>query len=284
MSDLSGRLLIAGTPIGNPGDATTRLREALETTPVIAAEDTRRLQRLTASLGIRYSGSVLSFFEGNEQQRTPELIEILVSGRDVLLVTDAGMPSVSDPGFRLVRAALDRGVPITVLPGPSAVLAALVLSGLPVDRFAFDGFAPRTKGARQTWARSLAGETRTVVFFESPHRLGACLADLAAALGEERPAAVCRELTKTYEEVIRGSLPFLSQWAVENEVLGEITVVIAGKLSEELISDPSLLARAVIQREAAGVSRKEAIAEIAAENGIAKRLVYDAVVAGKERP
>jgi 16S rRNA (cytidine1402-2'-O)-methyltransferase len=277
----SGRLLVAATPIGDPGDASERLKAALTDVPIIAAEDTRRLQRLTSALGVRYQGRVVSFFEANEQARVDELIHELRSGHDVLLVSDAGMPGVSDPGFRLVREAIARGIAVSVLPGPSAVLTALVLSGLPVDRFAFDGFPPRTAAARRTWLERLRREERTVVFFEAPHRLAACLADAVDVLGGHRPAAICRELTKTYEEVIRGGLAELSEWAKSHEVLGEITVVV-GADSEPEIDDAALVDE-VLRREGAGMPRKEAIAEVASSHGVPKRRVFDAVVSQKHR-
>ena len=201
------------------------MRDALATADIVAAEDTRRLRRLAADLDVRISGQVVSYFEANEVARTPELIEHLRAGRRVLLVTDAGMPSVSDPGYRLVVAAIAEGIAVTCLPGPSAVTTALVLSGLPVDRFCFEGFLPRRAGERATRLRELAGEPRTMVFFEAPHRLGESLAALADAFGPERPAAVCRELTKTYEEVRRGPLAELVTWAAGG-VRGEITVVV----------------------------------------------------------
>ena len=273
-----GRLLVAATPIGDPSDASERLRAALVSAPVIAAEDTRRLQRLTASLGIRYVGRVVSFFEANEQARIEELLTALKSGSDVLLVTDAGMPGVSDPGYRLVRAAIDALIPVSVLPGPSAVLVALVLSGLPVDRFAFDGFPPRTAGARRTWLRRLSEEERTVVFFEAPHRLLACLADAVEVLGPNRHAAICREMTKTHEEVVRGTLAELTKWATDREILGEITLVLAGRsdvISE--VTDEELATR-VQAIESQGVPRKEAIARVAEQLGLAKRRVFDALV------
>lgn len=280
----TGRLWVAATPIGDAGDASQRLRDALVSVPVIAAEDTRRLQRLTASLGVRYQGRVVSFFEANEQSRIDELLTALRSGQDVLLVSDAGMPGVSDPGYRLIRAAIDNDLPVSVLPGPSAVLTALVLSGLPVDRFAFDGFAPRTSAARRAWFARLAREERTVVFFEAPHRLASSLADAVEAIGGSRHAAVCRELTKTYEEVARGTLAELLAWANQREILGEITVVIAGSadVAEEL-SDAELVGL-VLDLEAAGLQRKEAIAHVAHERSVPKRRVFDAVVSHKHAP
>src|SRR5690242_10809640 len=174
--------------------------------PVIAAEDTRRLQRLCRDLGVRPAGRVLSFFDGNEAGRVPQLLAELAAGHDVLVITDAGMPSVSDPGYRLVAAAVDAGFAVTALPGPSAVTTALAVSGLPVDRYCFEGFLPRRPAERRRALAALAGEPRTLVFFEAPHRLAATLRDLAEAFGADRAAAICRELTKTYEEVRRGSL------------------------------------------------------------------------------
>ncbi|NYI07875.1 16S rRNA (cytidine(1402)-2'-O)-methyltransferase [Allostreptomyces psammosilenae] len=278
---MNGVLVLAGTPIGDVSDAPPRLAQELAAADVVAAEDTRRLRRLTTALGVTPPGRVVSYFEGNETARTPELLEHLLAGERVLLVTDAGMPSVSDPGYRLVAAAVERGVRVTAVPGPSAVLTALALSGLPVDRFCFEGFLPRKAGERAARLREVAAEPRTLVYFEAPHRLAASLADMAAAFGADRPAAVCRELTKTYEEVRRGPLAELADWAAEG-VRGEITVVVAGAPAAEAGPvDPAELARRVAEREAGGQPRKEAIAEVAAEVGRPKREVFDAVVAAK---
>ena len=279
----TGRLILAGTPLGRPSDASTGLAAALAGAPVIAAEDTRKLHRLAAELGVRPAGRVLSFFEGNEQGRVPQLVELLAAGQDVLVVTDAGMPSVSDPGYRLVVAAIEAGAPVTCLPGPSAVTTALAVSGLAVDRFCFEGFLPRKPGARRKLLAELAAERRTLVFFESPHRLAASLADLASAFGADRLAAVCRELTKTYEQVVRASLAELAAWAAGNQVRGEITLVVAGA-AEPADGDragSTELAERVAVREAAGASRREAIAEVAGQLGLPKRRVFDAVVAVK---
>jgi 16S rRNA (cytidine1402-2'-O)-methyltransferase len=276
-----GRLLLAGVPLGNPGDATARLRDALATADIVAAEDTRRLRRLAADLGVTIAGRIVSYFDGNEQRRTPELAGDLVAGATVLLVTDAGMPSVSDPGYRLVAAAVERDVPVTVLPGPSAVTAALALSGLPCDRFCFEGFPPRKPGERRAVFGALAAERRTMVFFEAPHRIAASLADLAGAFGADRPAAVCRELTKTYEEVRRGPLGELAEWAAGG-LLGEITVVVAGAPDRpDAPMNAAGLASAVADGEASGLTRKEAIAAVASANGLPKRDVFDAVIAAK---
>src|SRR5690242_17417074 len=213
-------LILAATPIGQVADASGRLGEALTTADVVAAEDTRRLKRLCSDLGVEIGGRVVSYFEGNESARTPTLVEALQRGEQVLLITDAGMPSVSDPGYRLVAAAVAADITVTAVPGPSAVLTALAVSGLPVDRFCFEGFAPRKAGERARRFGALAAEERTMVFFESPHRTAATLEAMASAFGADRPAAVCRELTKTYEEVRRGPLGELASWAADG-VRGE---------------------------------------------------------------
>ena len=276
-----GTLLLAAAPIGRADDASARLRAALADTPVIAAEDTRRLRRLAGDLGVQITARVVSYYDQNEKARTAELLEVLLSGRDVLVITDAGMPGVSDPGYRLVRAAVAEEVPVSVLPGPSAVTTALVASGLPSDRFCFEGFPPRKPGERSRRLEALAGEPRTMVFFESPRRLPVTLAAMAGAFGADRPAAVCRELTKTYEEVRRGTLGELAAWA-EDGVRGEITVVVGGAPEPRGLSDPADLAAAVAARVDAGTPRKEAIADVAKENGTPKRVVYDAVVQSRK--
>jgi 16S rRNA (cytidine1402-2'-O)-methyltransferase len=277
---MDGRVILAGTPLGRPDDASGRLSAALAAAPVIAAEDTRRLQRLCRDLGVTPAGRVVSFFEGNEAARLPLLLDALRAGEDVLVVTDAGMPSVSDPGFRLVAAAIAEGLVVTALPGPSAVTTALAVSGLPVDRFCFEGFLPRKPGERRRALAALAGEQRTLVFFEAPHRLAATLADLRDAFGADRAAAVCRELTKTYEEVRRGGLGELAGWAA-GDVRGEITLVVAGAAPVTGSVEPAELAADVAEREAAGEPRKDAIAAVARERGVPKRAVFDAVVAAK---
>ncbi|MFB6779578.1 MULTISPECIES: 16S rRNA (cytidine(1402)-2'-O)-methyltransferase [unclassified Streptomyces] len=276
----TGTLVLAGTPIGDVADAPPRLAAELETADVVAAEDTRRLRRLTQALGIHTTGRVVSYFEGNESARTPELVEALMGGARVLLVTDAGMPSVSDPGYRLVAAAVERDIKVTAVPGPSAVLTALALSGLPVDRFCFEGFLPRKAGERLGRLREVADERRTMVFFEAPHRLDDTLAAMAEVFGSDRRAAVCRELTKTYEEVKRGPLGDLAVWAAEG-VRGEITVVVEGAAESAEELDAAELVRRVQVREEAGERRKEAIAAVAAAAGLPKRDVFDAVVAAK---
>ncbi|MBB4688256.1 16S rRNA (cytidine(1402)-2'-O)-methyltransferase [Amycolatopsis jiangsuensis] len=274
-----GRLVLAATPLGDPGDASARLVEALGTAEVIAAEDTRRLRTLASALGVSPAGRVVSFYEDVETARLPKLLESLRSGENVLLVTDAGMPSVSDPGFRLVAACVAEDLPVTCLPGPSAVTTALALSGLPCDRFCFEGFAPRKPGERSKWLTELATERRTAVFFESPHRLAATLAAAAETLGGQRRAAVCRELTKTYEEVKRGTLASLSEWA-NGGVRGEITVVLQGATRAEVsVAD---LVGEVSARVADGERLKTAAAEVAESAGVSKKELYDAVVASRK--
>jgi 16S rRNA (cytidine1402-2'-O)-methyltransferase len=274
----SGRLVLAATPLGDPRDASPRLVSALAEANVIAAEDTRRLRMLTSALNVTPSGKIVSFYEDVETARLPKLLESLREGRTVLLVTDAGMPSVSDPGFRLVAACVEEDLPVTCLPGPSAVTTALALSGLPCDRFCFEGFAPRKPGERAKWLRDLAREPRTVVFFESPHRLAGTLVDAVNVLGGDRRAAVCRELTKTYEEIKRGPLAELAEWAADG-VRGEITVVLAGAERREVSVDD--LVGEVSERVAAGERLKSAAAEVAEAAGVSKKELYDAVLASR---
>jgi 16S rRNA (cytidine1402-2'-O)-methyltransferase len=273
---MTGTLVLAATPIGRVADAPPRLAEELAGADVVAAEDTRRLRRLCADLGVTPSGRVVSYFEGNEASRTPSLVEALLAGDRVLLVTDAGMPSVSDPGYRLVAAAVAADVPVTAVPGPSAVLTALAVSGLPVDRFCFEGFLPRKAGERSRRLGSLAREQRTMVFFEAPHRTAVALAAMAESFGADRAAAVCRELTKTHEEVRRGGLAELVAWAGSG-VRGEVTIVVAGAVPETVPADPASYRTAVTDLETDGVPRKEAIVRVARAAGVPKREVYDAV-------
>ncbi|MEV6876728.1 16S rRNA (cytidine(1402)-2'-O)-methyltransferase [Amycolatopsis sp. NPDC051128] len=274
----TGRLVLAATPLGDVRDASPRLAEALAEADVIAAEDTRRLRSLTSALGVTPRGRVVSFYEDVETARLPGLLESLRAGETVVLVTDAGMPSVSDPGFRLVAACVAEDLAVTCLPGPSAVTTALALSGLPCDRFCFEGFAPRKPGERAKWLSSLRDEPRTAVFFESPHRLASTLSDAASALGPERRAAVCRELTKTYEEVKRGTLASLASWASEG-VRGEITVVLSG--AEPRAVSVADLVDEVSSRVAAGERLKNAAAEVAEATGVSKKELYDAVLASR---
>lgn len=276
--------MLAATPIGRVADAPPRLAEELATADVVAAEDTRRLKRLTSDLGVTITGRVVSYFEGNESARTPALLEALLGGERVLLVTDAGMPSVSDPGYRLVAAAVEHDVLVTAVPGPSAVLTALAVSGLPVDRFCFEGFLPRKPGERSRRLASLAAEERTMVFFEAPHRTEAALAAMAEAFGGDRPAAVCRELTKTHEEVRRGPLVDLATWAADG-IRGEVTVVVQGAEATAAVdNDPASLQAAVADLEAGGTTRKDAIAEVARLAGVPKREVYNLVHGAGRNP
>ena len=271
-------LILAATPLGNPGDASPRLKSAIENASIIAAEDSRRFHRLCADIEVTFSARVLSFFEGNEADRTRELIGELKSGAIVLVVSDAGMPTISDPGFRLMRDAIAEGIEVSVIPGPSAVTMSVALSGLPTDRFSFEGFPPRTGGARLAAFEKLRFEERTMVFFEAPHRLGDSLIDAVNVFGADRRGAICREMTKRYEETIRGNLRELSAWAAGNEILGEITLVIAGAVTDSASLTAADMVGRVREFETAGMDRKTAIATVAEEFGIAKRLVYAAVV------
>ena len=274
---MTGVLVLAATPIGQVADASPRLADELARADIVAAEDTRRLRRLAADLGVDVPGRVVSYFDGNEAGRTPTLVESLLQGRRLLVVTDAGMPSVSDPGYRLVAAAVDAGVRVTAVPGPSAVLTALAVSGLPVDRFCFEGFLPRKAGERSRRLAELADEPRTMVFFEAPHRTAATLTAMAEALGGERPAAICRELTKTHEEVVRGGLAEVAAWA-DAGVRGEVTIVVAGREPRAGVRrDADELAALVAEEEARGTSRKDAIRAVAHHTGQPRREVYDAV-------
>ena len=268
-------------PIGDPRDASVHLIQSIENVQYVAAEDSRKFARLCQDLNIKHNAKVISFFEGNESERIDELTAILKSQKDILVATDAGAPGISDPGYRLIRAALAENIQIKVLPGPSAVTNALLLSGLPTDRFCFEGFPPRTKGARSKWFKDLSQEERTIIFFEAPHRIVESLTDIAEAFGNDRTGAICREMSKQYEEVVRGSITELITWASSKEILGEITVVLEGfdPGSREFSVDQ--LIKLVLAQEESGEGRKEAIALVAKENGVSKRVVFDAMVAYK---
>jgi 16S rRNA (cytidine1402-2'-O)-methyltransferase len=271
-------LVLAATPLGNPLDASSRLKRAIESAEVIAAEDSRRFHRLASDLEVTFTARIISFFEGNETDRTQEILTLLRAGKEVLVVTDAGMPTISDPGFRLMRDAIAENIQTTVIPGPSAPTMAIALSGLPTDRFTFEGFAPRSQGARKSFYEKLRFEERTMVVFEAPHRLLESLQDAASILGLDRAGTICREMTKTYEETIRGTLAELIDWASQREVLGEITLVLAGVTAgSEGKTAEDAVAR-VREYEAAGMDRKGAIATVAEEFGIPKKIVYAAVV------
>ncbi len=275
-----GTLVLAATPLGDARDASKRLVDALGTAEVVAAEDTRRVRALAATLEVTPTGRIVSYYEAVEATRTPTLLDAMRAGRTVLLVTDAGMPSVSDPGFRLVSACAAEGIPVTCLPGPSAVTTALAVSGLPSDRFCFEGFPPRKPTERRRWLGRLVAEERTCVFFEAPHRLADTLEDAAKVLGVDRAAVVCRELTKTYEEVRRGSLGELTEWA-SHGVRGEVTVVVGGAVLPT--TEPEDLVAQVRQRAADGVRLKDAVAEVAELAGVRKKELYDAVLAARDQ-
>jgi 16S rRNA (cytidine1402-2'-O)-methyltransferase len=276
-----GVLLLGAVPLGDPGDASQRLRDALASADVVAAEDTRRLARLAGALGVTVGGRVVSFYEDVEAARVPGLVDAVRGGATVLVVTDGGMPSVSDPGYRLVVACVDAGLAVRCLPGPSAVLTALAVSGLPTDRFCFEGFAPRADGRRRTWLRALATEPRTTVFFESPRRLTSLLAVAVEELGAARTGAICRELTKTHEEVVRGSLGELASWAAEREVLGEVTVVLAPAVV--VTPEPEDLAAEVLGLVADGRRLKDAARDVAGAHGVSTKALYDAALRARER-
>ncbi|MCV7178203.1 16S rRNA (cytidine(1402)-2'-O)-methyltransferase [Mycolicibacterium sphagni] len=272
----AGRLLLGATPLGQPGDASKRLADALSAADVVAAEDTRRVRSLAQSLDVRISGRVVSLFDQNEAARVPALVESIKSGATVLVVSDAGMPLINDPGYRMVAACIHEGLTVSCLPGPSAVTTALAVSGLASDRFCFEGFAPRKQSARRSWLAGLAAEPRTCVFFESPRRLAECLRDAVDELGGQRRAVVCRELTKVHEEIRRGTLSELAQWA-DDKVLGEITVVLAGAVPTTDL--PTLVAK-VDALVADGMRVKDACAHVVdAHPGTpSRRELYEAVL------
>lgn len=274
-------LILACLPIGDVRDASAHLIESIQNATYVAAEDSRKFARLCQELNIKHHAKVITFFEGNESEKIDELTTLLKSQKDILVVTDAGAPGVSDPGYRLIRAAVESDVKIKVLPGPSAVVTALLLSGLPTDRFCFEGFPPRTQGARSKWFNDLAQEERTIIFFEAPHRIVESLKDAGDAFGLDRIGAVCREMSKHYEEVVRGELSQLIEWAESKDILGEITIVISGFDPGTREFESAQLVQMVLNQESAGEGRKEAIAQVAKETGISKRVVFDAMVAYK---
>ena len=277
-----GRLILAGAPLGNPADASNRLQQALAEAEIIYAEDTRRLRHLADDLGIIVNGAVYSFFAGNERERITDFRRALENGASVLLITDGGMPGISDPGYLAIEAALELGADLDVLPGPSAVTTALVLSGLPMERFIFDGFVPRTEKARVDYIHSIKDQMRTIVLFEAPHRIHDLINDLVEVLGGERRIALCREMTKKYQEVFRGSLMELQNWITDREILGEVTLVIEGADPSAVDArSPGEIARLVAEREGAGMDRREAVAAVAEALHLRKREVFDALVASK---
>ena len=275
-----GRLLLGATPLGQPGDASRRLIDALATADVVAAEDTRRVRTMARSLEVAIGGRVVSLFDQNEGARVPTLVAEIAAGATVLVVSDAGMPLINDPGYRLVAACAKAGLTVSCLPGPSAVTTALAVSGLPADRFCFEGFAPRKQAARRSWLAGLANEPRTTVFFESPRRLPECLRDAVGQLGDDRRAVVCRELTKVHEEIRRGTLAELADWAADG-VLGEITVVLSGATP---MADPADLVAEVTALVAGGMRVKDACAAVvdAHPGAPSRRELYDAVLRARD--
>ena len=271
-----GQLILAATPLGNILDASPRLKETLEQADLIAAEDTRRAKRLFADLNLEIKAPVISLFEENEIEKIPDIIEKLKNGLKVVVISDAGTPAISDPGYRLVTKAIKENISITVIPGPSAVLSALVLSGLPTDRFSFEGFIARKGKERTEILNNLNTQSRTMVIFESPRRTLQTLQDIQEIVGDDRKAAVVREISKTYEEVIRGSLKELVAWANSKEVLGEITLVIAGveNTGKKEVDDEAIAE--VKQLIAAGSSFKDAVQEVSTQRGLSRRELYEA--------
>jgi 16S rRNA (cytidine1402-2'-O)-methyltransferase len=271
-----GQLILAATPLGNILDASPRLKETLEQADLIAAEDTRRAKRLFADLNLEITAPVISLFEENEIEKIPDIIEKLKNGLKVVVISDAGTPAISDPGYRLVTKAIEENISITVIPGPSAVLSALVLSGLPTDRFSFEGFIARKGKERTEILNNLNTQSRTMVLFESPRRTLQTLRDIQEVVGDDRKAAVVREISKTYEEVIRGSLKELVAWANSKEVLGEITLVIAGveNTGKKEVDDEAIAE--VKQLIAAGSSFKDAVQEVSTQRGLSRRELYEA--------
>ena len=273
---MSGTLFLAATPIGNPADASARLVEILQTADIVAAEDSRRAVRLLRDLGITAPGKIVSFYDAVEEAKSADLVAAVEAGQTVVVISDAGMPTVSDPGYRIVQQAIKAGVSVRVLPGPSAVLSALAISGLATDRFTFEGFLNRKSGTRVRQLNELQFEPRTMVFFEAPHRLAETITEMAHIFGAERQAVICRELTKTHEEIIRGSLSELEIWC-SGEILGEITVVVAGASPIDN-SDPEQWIALTQKRIDLGISVRDAVADVAAELNVPKREVYDAVI------
>jgi len=271
-----GQLILAATPLGNILDASPRLKETLEQADLIAAEDTRRAKRLFADLNLEIKAPVISLFEENEIEKIPDIIEKLKNGLKVVVISDAGTPAISDPGYRLVTKAIKENISITVIPGPSAVLSALVLSGLPTDRFSFEGFIARKGKERTEILNNLNTQSRTMVIFESPRRTSQTLQDIQEIVGNDRKAAVVREISKTYEEVIRGSLKELVAWANSKEVLGEITLVIAGveNTGKKEVDDEAIAE--VKQLIVAGSSFKDAVQKVSTQRGLSRRELYEA--------
>ena len=290
-----GTVVLAATPIGNAGDASDRLKALLGTADVVAAEDTRRLFDLANRLGVRVGGQVVAYHDHNERGRADGLLDRVETGATVLVVSDAGMPTINDPGLAIVRRAIERGLPVTCAPGPSAVLDALALSGLPTDRFCYEGFLPRRHAERVQHLRALQAERRTMVFYETPHRIADAMDDLLEAFGPDRPMALCRELTKDYEEIRRGPVADIRQGVIDDAPRGEIVLVVGGASDEEAaaatpsVLDVDALARlAVARADEAGMRIKDAIAQVVQEHPLPdgslpnRKQVYAAVLAMKD--
>lgn len=271
-----GQLILAATPLGNVLDASPRLTQALLNADLIAAEDTRKARRLFQDLALDIKAHVISLFEENEIEKIPDLISKLQSGQTIVVISDAGTPAISDPGFKLINKAIEEKISITVLPGPSAVISALVLSGLPTDRFSFEGFIPRKGKERNEILNNLNKESRTMILFESPRRTKDTLEDILNLVGENRKAAMVREISKTYEEVIRGTIKELVNWATNNEVLGEITLVIAGlnsSIKPEVDEDAVKSVKDLVSN---GMSFKDAVSQISTQRGLSRSKLYEA--------
>lgn len=291
--DVCGTVVLAATPIGNMGDASARLINLLETADIVAAEDTRRLYDLANRLGVHVGGRVIAYHDHNERNKADGLLDEVAQGAQVLVVSDAGMPTINDPGLAIVRRAIERGLPVTCAPGPSAVLDALALSGLPTDRFCYEGFLPRKSGERQQHLRSLRTERRTIVFYETPHRIAEAMEDVLSVLGSHRSMALCRELTKDFEEIRRGTVQSIHDGVLSDPPRGEIVLVIAGASDEEVQAESSelsidLLAKLAIDcAETEGLRIKDAITKIVKEHPFAdgsyanRKQVYSACLEQK---
>ncbi len=279
-SEEGGVLILGGTPIGNLADASDRLRSALATADLIAVEDTRKLRTLASGLGVRTRGRVIVNHDHNEEERSVTIVQAVQNGQRVLLLSDAGMPTISDPGYVAAAAVAAADLPVTVVPGPSAALTALALSGLPTGRFTFEGFLARKGSERSRRLASLAGEERTMIFYESPHRTAATLADFVQTFGADRRGTVSRELTKLHEEVRRGTLAELAKWAESERIRGEIVIIVEGAQVPETPEAQDVV-QLVLDRVAAGERLKAACAAVAAETGTSKRELYEAALAAR---
>lgn len=279
-SEEGGVLILGGTPIGNLADASDRLRTELATADLIAVEDTRKLRTLASGLGVRTRGRVIVNHDHNEEERSETIVQAVQDGQRVLLLSDAGMPTISDPGYVAAAAVAEADLPVTVVPGPSAALTALALSGLPTGRFTFEGFLARKGSERTRRLASLAGEERTMIFYESPHRTAATLADFVQTFGADRRGTVSRELTKLHEEVRRGTLAELAEWAASERIRGEIVIIVEGAQTPETPEARDIV-QLVLDRVTGGERLKSACAAVAAETGTSKRDLYEAALAAR---